>query len=458
MRNINFFSSLEYNDYRLNNGSTVTQQHDAHYNNENNNLNIFSPNRSNYSGTLTGFSQTNSTSSAPIPEHSLYKNIKHQQQKEKQSNSSPDYTYDRPVTHIPSTSVANYQPYPGLISRANLKIMGDLDSMAKNWSTEEWENRRRLVQFWRKQNGNEIRCTFDPVAQSERSNTNSSQIMISCIYWAERNECYITSVDCIHLLESLMDTRFSVEEKNRVRRNLEGFRPITVSKCKAESADFFKLIMSFPNPKPRNIEKDVKVFPWKTLPYALKKIITKYTASSYGINGNQPQRCATIDHIASTTNNTATFMLPTASENTNNQQQHRHHQHPHQLQNHPIQNHQLQNHQLQNHQLQNHQHTQQSNTKPFYEDESNIYPSSQQFNSYQIQQQNEQSYQTASPARKYSSTYIQPEPNQIASSGTGSRNGINRSISMSPESIATTSAAIALDPNTLSNINGFENE
>ncbi|KAG0045027.1 hypothetical protein BGZ83_009730, partial [Gryganskiella cystojenkinii] len=58
-----------------------------------------------------------------------------------------------------------------------------------------------------------------------------------------------------------------------------GFRPLTVSKGKAECAEFFKLIMSFPNPKPRNIEKDVKVFPWKVLPYALKKIISKYTAS-----------------------------------------------------------------------------------------------------------------------------------------------------------------------------------
>ncbi|KAJ1669463.1 hypothetical protein EV182_008750, partial [Spiromyces aspiralis] len=34
--------------------------------------------------------------------------------------------------------------------------------------------------------------------------------------------------------------------------------------------------MSFPNPKPRNIEKDVKVFSWKILPFALKKIIGKY--------------------------------------------------------------------------------------------------------------------------------------------------------------------------------------
>lgn len=59
---------------------------------------------------------------------------------------------------------------------------------------------------------------------------------------------------------------------------MEGFRPITVSKSKPGSEDFFKLIMGFPNPKPRNIEKDVKVFPWDILGQALKKIIGKYVS------------------------------------------------------------------------------------------------------------------------------------------------------------------------------------
>jgi hypothetical protein len=85
-------------------------------------------------------------------------------------------------------------------------------------------------------------------------------------------------VDAIYLLEALVGLRFSVEEKNRIRRNLEGFRPITVSKNKAGAEDFFKLVMSFPNPKPRNIEKDVKVFPWKIFGTALKKIIGKYVS------------------------------------------------------------------------------------------------------------------------------------------------------------------------------------
>lgn len=148
--------------------------------------------------------------------------------------------------------------------------------MAVNWSQTEAENQRRLVQFWRTLEGNDIHCTFAPVVAADRV---PNSIVVSCIYWREKKECFITSVDCILLLESLIGVRFTVEEKNRIRRNLEGFRPQTVSKCKPDSADFFKLIMSFPNPKPRNIEKDVKVFPWSILSAALRKIISKYSAS-----------------------------------------------------------------------------------------------------------------------------------------------------------------------------------
>ncbi|KAF9185811.1 hypothetical protein BGZ50_002851 [Haplosporangium sp. Z 11] len=181
-----------------------------------------------------------------------------------------------PSTNLSALPLGSYNPYASLLNKANLKFAGNMDDMAINWSAEEWESHRRLVQFWRRQDGNDIHCTFAPVAPADRQ---PNSIVVSCIYWAEKNDCFLTSVDCIYLLESLIAVRFTVEEKNRIRRNLEGFRPITVSKCKPESAEFFKLIMSFPNPKPRNIEKDVKVFPWKVLPYALKKIISKYTAS-----------------------------------------------------------------------------------------------------------------------------------------------------------------------------------
>jgi hypothetical protein len=165
-----------------------------------------------------------------------------------------------------------YALYP---HKAKLEINGDLEAMAQSWSEEEWDTKRRLVHFRRSQSGSTITTTFQPVSVDERP---QNSVCISCIYWEEKQECFVTSVDTIYLLEQLVAARFTVEEKNRIRRNLEGFRPLTVSKGKPDSEEFFKVIMAFPNPKPRNIEKDVKVFHWKDLASALKKIIGKYVS------------------------------------------------------------------------------------------------------------------------------------------------------------------------------------
>ena len=183
-----------------------------------------------------------------------------------------------------ATSSSSMYPYG---YKAVLKIHGELDSMADNWSDEEWTAKRRLVQFFRTQNNNTIDAEFQAVPPEQGAPKGG--ICISCIWWAERRECYVTSVDTLFLLEQLVAVRFTTEEKNRIRRNLEGFRPTTVSKGKSDSEDFFKVIMDFPNPKPRNIEKDVKVFPWKILDHALKKIIGKYVSASTA----DEQRCQT---------------------------------------------------------------------------------------------------------------------------------------------------------------------
>jgi hypothetical protein len=78
------------------------------------------------------------------------------------------------------------------------------------------------------------------------SDLSSDSIVISCIFREDKNECFVTSVDTIYLLEALVAVRFTVEEKNRIRRNMEGFKPITISKTKSDAEAFFKLIMSFP--------------------------------------------------------------------------------------------------------------------------------------------------------------------------------------------------------------------
>ncbi|KAK5017161.1 hypothetical protein LTR39_001699 [Cryomyces antarcticus] len=181
-----------------------------------------------------------------------------------------------PMSANPTTQSFNpYAMYPST-TKAVLKIEGDLDQMSRDWTEDEWDAKRRLVQFQRSQTGSIITTSFRPVAQEEHM---PKSICVSCIWWEEKQMTFVTSVDAISLLESLVAVRFTVEEKNRIRRNLEGFRPLTVSKARPDSESFFKVIMGFPNPKPRHIEKDVKVFPWRILGLALKKIIGKYSAS-----------------------------------------------------------------------------------------------------------------------------------------------------------------------------------
>ncbi|KAG5919648.1 hypothetical protein E4U42_006449 [Claviceps africana] len=200
------------------------------------------------------------------------------------SSGTPQLIRTSTITNGAASNGA-YHPISLFSSKAILKIHGKLETMAEKWTQEEWDNRRRIVLFQKTQSGSTLTATFRAVPVNERP-TNS--ICISCIWWAEKQECYVTSVDTILLLEQLVaaPSRFSVEEKNRIRRNLEGFHPLTVSKAKADSEEFFKIIMGFPNPKPRNIEKDVKVFPWKILEPALKKIIGKYSASPHSSHGS----------------------------------------------------------------------------------------------------------------------------------------------------------------------------
>ncbi|CAO3659428.1 unnamed protein product [Rhizopus stolonifer] len=178
------------------------------------------------------------------------------------------YSYRNPSQ---PASVFDHYPYSGLTYRTNLDIMGDMDGVMRCWTSNEWTSSRRLVYFQSKKENNNITCTF-------HINAIAPAHIVSCIFWLEKNDYFITSVDLISLAEFLLCIDLSVEEKNRIRRNLEGFRPLTVRKSKPESIGFFKKIMSYSDPKPRNIEKDVKVFCWRFLPFALKKIAAKYSS------------------------------------------------------------------------------------------------------------------------------------------------------------------------------------
>ncbi|KAI7905257.1 uncharacterized protein BX663DRAFT_469133 [Cokeromyces recurvatus] len=183
-------------------------------------------------------------------------------------------------------------PFEGIISKAAIIFMNKTKLAIDMWTEAEITQCRRVILFWRRQfinrdgilGKNELECGYQVLNASQYAREGSSQtsrdrLMISCIYWPKRGEHFITSVDCINLIEGLLDVEFTVEEKNRVRRNLEGFKPITINKSDPEKCELFKLIMGFPYPKPRNIEKDIKVFLWTSLPKALRKIAKKFSPS-----------------------------------------------------------------------------------------------------------------------------------------------------------------------------------
>ena len=158
-----------------------------------------------------------------------------------------------------------------------LDLITPLPPLCVGWSPAELSAGRRLVRFIKVQDGRRLIVSCEPITQEEYCESDS---VISCIYREELDTCFVTSVDVIYLLERLTNGEFPVEEKNRIRRNLEGLRPTTVSKHKAGFGDFFQRIMDFPDPKPRNIEKDLKVFEWNLLGQALEKILSKYVRYS----------------------------------------------------------------------------------------------------------------------------------------------------------------------------------
>ena len=192
------------------------------------------------------------------------------------------------------------QSNPDLLAQTPiLDLVTPLHSLCVGWSPAEVHAGRRLVRFSKVQDGRRLTVSCEAIKPEDYQESDS---VISCIYREETDNCFVTSVDIIFLLERLTNSDFPVEEKNRIRRNLEGLRPTTVSKHKPGFEDFFQRIMEFPDPKPRNIEKDLKVFEWALLDQALDKILSKYVCSPSTPTKNHHRPLTPLDdrHIKST--------------------------------------------------------------------------------------------------------------------------------------------------------------
>jgi len=171
--------------------------------------------------------------------------------------------------------------YSSVMTRAQLELHGNLSEMTQNWTHPEILAGRRLVVFTREVLESIIHCYFHPKHLFDPPTNIRRYITVSCIYFAQKDLYYVTGYELILLLEYLIGVCFTDQEKNRIRRNLDEYEHLTVSKSKEETCKFFQLVMRFPDPKPRRIEKDLKVFAWSSIEAALTKIIGKFRAG-YG--------------------------------------------------------------------------------------------------------------------------------------------------------------------------------
>ncbi|RHZ88325.1 hypothetical protein Glove_23g237 [Diversispora epigaea] len=139
------------------------------------------------------------------------------------------------------------------LNKTKVTVEGDLQQVTKNWSAEEYAARRRLVKFTRRAEGNEIKVSFSVLRPDEEAGNGT---YVSCIWDEDKGEFCVTSVDILNLVGGLTGVRVTKAEQTRIRRKMETFRPKTVGKNKNKG--LYGTIMSFPNPRPRNIEKDIK--------------------------------------------------------------------------------------------------------------------------------------------------------------------------------------------------------
>jgi hypothetical protein len=166
------------------------------------------------------------------------------------------------------------------LGKASLQFINNVNDMTENWTDQEMQDGRRLVQFWGKQEGNTIVIQHKVILQQEYV---EGTLVVSCLWWPERKDHFFTSVDAIALAEFLLETSFTVPAKNRARRNIAVLSPITLPKVKNDRArtvneKMFVKVMGYPPPKPRTIEKNIKVYHWKDLTSCLEKIIQKYVS------------------------------------------------------------------------------------------------------------------------------------------------------------------------------------
>ncbi|GMK58881.1 hypothetical protein CspeluHIS016_0603230 [Cutaneotrichosporon spelunceum] len=173
-------------------------------------------------------------------------------------------------------NIQRYNPDVQFVDPEHFEIAID----PTTWTEFETKERRRIIEFTAVF---DFKPTFIPQVivhwrpidpsqyQSSRPNSHSISVIL------DEGRAVLTSVDIISSAETFFATRFCTGEKNRIRRGFESSGPNTLHKGGSE---LYSCIQGFNNPKPRNIDKSVKVFPAVVFRSLIEKICSNYVSTT----------------------------------------------------------------------------------------------------------------------------------------------------------------------------------
>jgi hypothetical protein len=190
----------------------------------------------------------------------------------------PDEDPKQEITAITDFLPPDYRPI-------QVNLEGDIESMIEDWSEQEVKAGRRLVCFEREQEAHIVRLRFHAQPPNTLL-TRDKEPIISCIKWPdERHGYFVTSFDILKLSEFILNRSMGTELKNRARRNMAYINCETLPKVKSEVErqltpleEAFTHVMHFEDPKPRSIEKSIKIYDWSYLMKCINKILSRWVS------------------------------------------------------------------------------------------------------------------------------------------------------------------------------------
>lgn len=167
--------------------------------------------------------------------------------------------------------------------QVKLQIGSNLAELAEvsSWTPKEVSQGRRLLRMTRHQCGPTTVLKLKSITQRDAdANMDNTFNLLRLPFSDPRSsdvECVFTSVDfirCVQLIASPID-RLSISDKNRVRRQCDPFKPITLSKYDARLMKLKELPCAG---SPITIDKSVKIFKWEKFEHALKKVVGNFVS------------------------------------------------------------------------------------------------------------------------------------------------------------------------------------